>query len=330
MRRLLAQDILADHRDQIGSRQKAVYGPNAGVARFHYAILFHAHRQAHAGRADALGFSNVRHKVFRDIHFQHSHGSTRLVFQGPKLKFQSRISASGIHFASHAVLEASNEYGISPAPRHDHPAQADRVVTRIAPRREIERSRDQQDGHQYNPYSHCAVPVADSSLPHRREWSCGDAGLHRHCATQSRGGVEGHAIAIPVLGGQVEGEPSQDSARCRSAIESRTAGIKPGPRDTITRAFDVLVRRGACAFPLSSRERTQTGRACFSRTSGLFYSPCAVKGFGRTQLGSRGCSSRFPREPLFTASGYLAVERNHVFKKANAQFGAPTPHEGRL
>ncbi len=53
---------------------------------------------------------------------------------------------------------------------------------------------------------------------------------------------------------------------------------------SVTRAFDVLVRRGACAFPLSSRERTQTGRACFSRTSGLFYSPCAVKGFGRTQL----------------------------------------------
>lgn len=32
------------------------------------------------------------------------------------------------------------------APRHDHPAYSDRVVTRLASRREIDRERDQQDG----------------------------------------------------------------------------------------------------------------------------------------------------------------------------------------
>ncbi len=111
MRSLLAQDILADHRDQIGSRQKAVYGPDAGIARLQHAILFHAHRQPHTACAAALDPADVRHKIFGDIHFQHTHGSPR-GFQELKVKFQSRISASGIRSASHAVLEASNEYGI--------------------------------------------------------------------------------------------------------------------------------------------------------------------------------------------------------------------------
>jgi hypothetical protein len=47
-------------------------------------------------------------------------------------------------------------------------------------------------------------------------------------------------------------------------------------------------------------------------------------------LGSRGHSIRLPREPLFIATGRRAMKRNHIFKKPNAQLGAPTPHEGCL
>lgn len=63
---------------------------------------------------------------------------------------------------------------------------------------------------------------------------------------ESCGITEGRELAqSPVLGGQTEGEPSQYSARCRSAFEIGTAGIKPGPQETTSPVSTLGERRPA-------------------------------------------------------------------------------------